>query len=124
MQPVIGPALFTAECGSTADKTAVCFSLHRFGRDWLLSIGGGETHLGALSCSDKKRNTIKSLCLDIHKEESITRKVLAELSPLVEGELLVIAGIHYDNINRQQIETILHNCDQLIDRTRTFLKSL
>ena len=106
--------LFTFALGEKQEKTLVEFQLLSLGKDWLLIISGGDFHLGALACTDKVQgDNCFHYTLTDHEEGQVVTKAMEKLKNLVPGQLLVIAGIHYDDINKVQIKKILGNCEAL-----------
>ena len=101
--------------GSEENMDCVSFQLFRLGRDWLLWISGGEAHLGSVAASDHSSGKgSHQFTLGIHKEGPIVRQALEALQPLITEEILVIGGIHYDNLNSIQIKKIIQHSQELI----------
>lgn len=115
----------TYQIGSTADKNYVEFDLLRQGRDLVVLIGGGESHIGSLAVSDKKTgDSLHQYTLLDHREDQIVNRVADRLSKAVLCEVVVIGGIHYDDISRSQIEQINEHVTILIDQMLDDLKSI
>ncbi len=108
--------------GLEKDKNNVRFRLDRIGRDWILFITGGKAHIGSIAVTEKcTAGLIWQKTLGIHKEKSIVQEAINRLQQIIPGELLVIGGIHYDDISKDQIDQILHNTFKLIDQLETML---
>jgi len=89
----------------------------RFGRDLVILVSGGETHIGSVAVSNKARSgEIRQLSLLGHREEVIVSQAAEVLKEVVPGEIMVVGGIHYDDINKEQIDEINENCCQLLDQ--------
>ena len=105
--------------GDQPSKTFVEYRLTPIGRDWILQITGGEAHVGSLALSEKEQ--IHQITLQTHKESEIVQKAILGLKDLFQGELLVIGGIHYDDIQTSQIIQIEKNCDVLLTRVKDYI---
>lgn len=100
--------------GIAEQKTEVCYTLRPLGRDWLLLITGGQAHVGSVACSQSGRDEPWQFTLGTHKEGPIVRNAVAALRGVLEGEVLVVGGIHYDRIAREQIGDIERHCEELL----------
>ena len=115
--------LFQCQTGTAMAKTFIQYQVGKIGRDWCVLITGGESHIGALICSNKLINENFSYTLATHKEDVLVTEAYQQLSQLVKNEIVFISGVHYDQINSNQINTLLNNNRQLIKQTAEFLKS-
>jgi gallate decarboxylase subunit D len=104
--------------GSLEENTFVSYRLERLGADWVLFITGGEPHIGSVACSEKGRapEELWQITLGPHKEEAIVKNAALRLKDILTGEILVVGGIHYDNLNSEQIGRIEKNCEILLER--------
>ncbi len=110
--------------GNEKEKTLTTYCLFRFGRDFLLTITGGETHIGSIACTDSVKAAIANqFTLLTHREDEIVRQATEALKSVIPGHLLVVGGIHYDDISREQISTINENCRFLKDKMVGFVKT-
>ena len=113
--------------GKVSDKTHVEVDLIWQGRDLIVKISGGEAHVGSLAFSSKHKDSGKSyqqFTYPTHREDQIVRECMERLVGLVPNELLVVCGIHYDDISKESIRKINENCSLLIERIAGDLKSL
>ena len=110
--------------GEIEQKTYVCFKLYKLGRDWLLTVLGGEEHIGAISISDKTAQSEHHISLLHHKEGDLVTSMLQELKNLTSTELLIVGGIHYEEISNAKIEKIILNCRTLTTEMKDFLEQL
>ncbi len=104
--------------GNTKDKSYISYRLEKLGRDWVLYITGGVPHIGSVTCTEKTGGTGEThqFTLRHHREDIIVRMALERLKRLLEGEILVVGGIHYDGIEPDQIRQIEQNCASLLER--------
>lgn len=109
--------------GTVQDKDFVAYTLYTMGRDYLLVVSGGETHIGALGCSENVRGAAPHFFTLVgHREDAIVKQAVTRLSGIIKGELLVVCGIHYDQITREQIAAINSHSDMLLKRIENYLK--
>lgn len=115
--------LFQCQTGAASSKTFIQHHVGKIGRDWIVLITGGEAHIGALIGSNKSLNENYNYTLANHKEDVLVTEAYQHLSQLVKNEIVIISGVHYDQINTIQIKTLLENNRQLIKQTAEFLKT-
>ena len=104
-----------------ANKTRVACLYFRVLGCRLLYFFGGRAHFGALTFSLNFKNTVYSFtCKRPHHRDDVVTKAAARfLAGRVTGINIVVAGIHYDNINQNQIRGILKNCTGLTKKVAT-----
>lgn len=113
--------------GKISDKTYVEFHLIWQGRDLIVKISGGDSHIGSLAFSTRQpdsKSLYQQFTYPTHREDQIVRECLERLVGLVPNELLIVCGIHYDDISKESIRKINENCSLLIERIAGDLKSL
>ena len=100
-------------------------SLQRLGSDYLFSIWGGAAHIGAVamaqsrpSLADPNRLSASAsvFCYVGHKEDDLAKKVAEQLAAALDAKVVVVAGIHWDDLKPQGIEQIVKNVYALVDR--------
>jgi hypothetical protein len=109
--------------GSLEENTFVNYRLEQLGADWVLFITGGEPHIGSVACSEKARASeeLWQITLGPHKEEGIVKNAALRLKDILTGEILVVGGIHYDNLNSEQIGQIEKDCEILLERLESIV---
>jgi hypothetical protein len=95
------------------------------GDDLLVAIWGGtKPHVGAVavalprpSLTDPQITSSTSSVFTLlgHKEDEVVKMVSERLSARLEKNVVVTAGIHWDNLTEGAIEEIVHNCRELAD---------
>ena len=95
------------------------------GQDLLVAIWGGERpHIGAVSIAQPRPSlkdpnstsaTASVICLLGHKEDEMSKAFSEVLSAALNTQVVVTAGIHWDNINEQGIKKVLQNSKILLD---------
>jgi hypothetical protein len=95
------------------------------GQDLLVAIWGGERpHIGAVSIAQPRPSlkdpkstsaTASVICLLVHKEDELAKALSEVLSAALNTQVVVTAGIHWDNIDEQGIKKVLQNSEILLD---------
>lgn len=98
----------------------------RLGHDWLVSIWGGEKpHIGAVavaqprpSLKDEKvtSSTASVFCFLGHKEDVIVKEASQRLSTSLKANVVVTAGIHWDDCDLEGIQRIVENSRILLSK--------
>ena len=96
------------------------------GGDLLVAIWGGEKpHIGAVSVAQPRPSlkdpditsaTSSVFCLLGHKEDEIAKVSSEILASVLKTNVVVTAGIHWDNIDDQGIKSVIQNSEDLIDK--------
>jgi len=100
-------------------------SVRLIGQDLLVAIWGGEKpHIGAVSVA-KPRPSLKDpkvtsatasvICLEAHKEDELAKAVSEVLASILNTQVVVTAGIHWDNISEEGIQKVIRNSEVLVD---------
>ena len=101
------------------------------GDDLLVAIWGGtKPHIGAVavalprpSLADPQVTSSTSSVFTLlgHKEDEVVKTVSERLSAQLERNVVVTAGIHWDDLSEEAIEEIMHNfmkfADEIHSRT-------
>jgi hypothetical protein len=114
---------FTIETDTgTYDLTA---SVRLIGQDVLVAIWGGEKpHIGAVAIAQPRPSlkdpqvtsaTASVICLVGHKEDELAKAAAEILAAALETQVVVTAGIHWDNLAPDAIQRIIRNSETLID---------
>lgn len=95
------------------------------GNDILIIIRGGKEHIGAMSLSQYNQsinkpaemNTSTSTLSSIgHKEEIVTRDFAQYISEKTEKNAAVVAGMHWDNLEKEELNSIMNKLDELKEK--------
>jgi len=99
------------------------------GEDLLVAIWGGtRPHIGAVavalprpSLADPQITSATSSVFTLlgHKEDEIVKMVSERLSARLGKNVVVTAGIHWDNLPEEGIEEIVSHCRELADEITT-----
>jgi len=91
------------------------------GNDIIILVKGGKAHIGAVGVSIPTDSIITGeqtaytsiITLPSHKEDAVVKLIGENVSKKIGKNVVVIAGIHFDNISQQEIKLILNACEEL-----------
>jgi hypothetical protein len=96
----------------------------RLGSDYLLTIWGGEAHIGAVAMAqprpsladpDRLSATASVFCYVGHKEDQVVKEVSERLASALGAKVVVAAGLHWDDLKQEGILQIAKNVHALVD---------
>jgi hypothetical protein len=100
-------------------------SVRLIGADVLVAIWGGEKpHIGAVavaqprpSLKDPKLTSSSAsvICLVGHKEDELAKATAEILAATLKTQVVVTAGIHWDNLAPEAIQQIIRHSEILVD---------
>ena len=95
------------------------------GRDLLVAIWGGDTpHIGAVAAAQPRPSLKDSavtsasasvICYVGHKEDDLAKSAAEILAAALDTRVVVAAGIHWDNLSAEGIQSIIRNSRVLIE---------
>lgn len=87
---------------------AVTLTVDRVGDDLLCGVHGGDAHVGSVALSEWRGGRANTRCLSAegHREEAIARHAAHTLCAAARRTVSCVAGIHFENIGRADIESI------------------
>ena len=114
---------FTLETDTGAyDLTA---SVRMIGSDLLIAIWGGEKpHIGAVAVAQPRpslkdpavtSSSASVICLLGHKEDELAKAAAEILAAALKTQVVVTAGIHWDNLSPEAIQRVVRNSEFLVD---------
>jgi gallate decarboxylase subunit D len=119
--PIVGPRI---RFSRTKKSLRVIAEALFIGDDLLVSIWGGtHPHIGAValavsrpSLEDPRVTSATSSVLTRigHKEDEIVKKVSEDLSAALKTTVVVAAGIHWEGLSEDGIETVRSVCGALV----------
>ena len=116
----ITPALFHEGEG----RTQVSMSVNRIGEDLIVCLFNEAGHIGATAVADysekENRTSVSVISRFGHREDVLASDAARKLCKAVRKPVCVIAGIHLDNITKEEISEIMDNCEKLICRISEF----
>jgi len=105
-----------------AGRTEVEIEVTARGRDLLLTIGGGDVHVGAVavhSPGDGPEPFASLAVIPPHKEGPLAAMAADRLCRLTGVSCVAVAGIHQDGATRDEIESVVanvHSCLESIEK--------
>lgn len=95
------------------------------GDDILVAIWGGEKpHIGAVAAAQSRPSlkdptaisaTASVFCYLGHKEDDLVKKAAEALAAALGNNVVVTAGIHWDNLSQEGIRKIRLNGDAIVE---------
>lgn len=100
------------------------------GKDLLVVLTGGESHIGAIGMAvprpstqdPRKTSSTSSVFTHVgHKEDIIVKEISEFLSKEMGQKVVVVAGLHWKNISSREIAMVIKLCrtlaKEIIQRT-------
>jgi hypothetical protein len=101
-------------------------SVRIIGSDLLIAIWGGEKpHIGAVAVAQPRpslkdpavtSSSASVICLVGHKEDELAKAAAEILAAALKTQVVVTAGIHWDNLTPEAIQRVVRNSQILVDR--------
>ncbi len=114
---------FTIE--TEEDAYNLTASVRLIGADVLVAIWGGEKpHIGAVAVAQPRpslkepavtSSSASVICLVGHKEDELVKAAAEILAATLKTQVVVTAGIHWDNLAPAGIRRVVENSQILID---------
>jgi len=106
-----------AELSSSCGRSAVSLRAADVGRDLLVTITGGRAHVGAVAVGIKTGGMATSSVITVpaHREDRVVNGAAEKLARALGRTVVVVAGIHYDDMGQDEITDTLRLCDEMVD---------
>ena len=101
-------------------------SVRLIGEDVLVAIWGGEKpHIGAVAVAQPRpslkdpavtSSSASVICLVGHKEDELAKAAAEILAAALKTQVVVTAGIHWDNLTPEAIQRVVRNSQILVDK--------
>ena len=92
-------------------NVTVEFYIFQIGEDYLVAaVGGDEPHIGAVSLNDRV------LSAPEHREDAVTSVMAEIIRSKCPGNICVTAGIHVNQITKEQIGAVMDMCASAAER--------
>ena len=100
-------------------RTKVNLLANDMGSDLVVSIYNENAHVGAVAVGEYDyehgRTSVSVITRLGHKDDAVAQKAAQLISKSTKKPVCVIAGIHLDNITREEIDKILENTDFVLE---------
>ncbi len=107
------------QASSGHDRTSVSISAFYQGNGLVVCIFNANAHIGAVALADydhKEGRAFSSvMTLTGHRDDEVAKKQAHIIARHTKKPVCVIAGIHLDDITRDEIEQIMENAAHLVD---------
>jgi hypothetical protein len=94
-------------------RTRVNVTVSSMGSDLVVRIFNQDAHIGAVAIGDydyeHKRASVSVVTRLGHKDDALARAAAYLLSKSIKRPVCAIAGVHLDNITKEEIDNILSN---------------
>jgi hypothetical protein len=103
------------------------------GPDLLVTLWGGAVHIGALGMAvpraslrdpNERSATSSVFTFPGHKEDVTVKLVSEGLSGRLNRKVVVVAGIHWDRLQPDEIRQLMEACEALRDRIALEVETL
>jgi len=102
------------------------------GKDLLVAIWGGERpHIGSVALAqprpslknpENRSATASVLCVLGHKEDDLVKKASEFLAAALDVRVVVTAGVHWDDLDEEGIQTVIQKSGALVKRISEVMK--
>ena len=104
-----------------SDRTEVRLDLIRQGRDWVLLVGGGDAHVGAVAVQAATGEGVSAdgpemVVIPPHKEGPLAERAARRVAAATGRACVAVVGIHQDDATRDEIMAISANVDAGLDQ--------
>ncbi|HTY92178.1 MAG TPA: hypothetical protein VMC84_13465 [Methanocella sp.] len=102
---------------SSSGRLAISLKAVDVGDDLVVFITGGKAHIGATAVGIKTEGVATSsvITTPAHREDRVVKDAAEKLAKKLDKTVVVVSGIHYDNITKEEIEETLRLCDELVN---------
>jgi gallate decarboxylase subunit D len=83
------------------------------GNDLLVLLSGGQSHIGAVAVSHGEEEDSSVISIPGHREDGPAKGMAEALHEALGKNVTVVAGMHWDNLTKEGIETVLRICARL-----------
>jgi hypothetical protein len=95
------------------------------GEDFLIAVWGGDRpHIGAIAIAQPRPSlkderivsaTASVFCYPGHKDDLVAKEAAERISSALNTNVVVAAGIHWDNIDEAGITWVMENSRELVE---------
>jgi hypothetical protein len=105
------------ELSDSSGRISISLRSVEMGKDLLVTIIGGRGHIGAAAVGIKVGGIATSSVITVpaHREDRVVKDAAEKLAKKLDKTVVVVAGIHYDDITKDEIAEALRLCDGLVE---------
>lgn len=105
-------------------KIEIILDAKNVGEDYLLTLTGGEEHVGAVAIGlfDEKNQRASSSVITMpgHREEYLALDGARRVSRATKKTSVVVVGIHQDDISPEEIKNIVSAAGEMVENFISF----
>lgn len=101
---------------------ALTYTITIIGSDVLITVTGGEAHIGSVAVGDCGIVTVYTAAG--HRDNALAESLAKEISGFFSCICTVAAGFHQDNLTKEDIAVVLHNHEQGSKETFAYLMNI
>jgi hypothetical protein len=102
---------------NSSGRLSVSLRAVDIGDDLLVTITGGRAHVGAVAvgvtCGGLATSSV--MTVPAHREDRVVKDAAEKLAKALDRTVVVVAGIHYDAMNHEEIMDTLQLCDKMVN---------
>lgn len=100
-------------------KIEITLEAKRIGEDYLLTLTGGEKHVGAIGVGlfeeKSQRASSSVITMPGHREEYLALQGARQVSRATKKTSVFVVGIHQDNISPEEIKDIVSVAEKMVE---------
>ncbi len=106
-----------ARFSNSSGRIAVSLTAADVGGDLLVTITGGSAHIGAVAVGIDSGGMATSSVITVpaHRDDRVVKDAAEKLAKALGRTVVVVAGIHYDDISQDEIRDTLRLCDEMVN---------
>lgn len=117
----------TVSLSEGSDRTRISLTARPAGEDLIVSIFNENDHVGAVAVAEysfvEDRASTSVITRFGHKDDAVAYTAAHRLCRQLKKPICVIAGIHLDEITKEEIAKVIKNCETLVDRLASMMDS-
>lgn len=101
---------------NTSGRLSIALKAIDVGGDLLVTITGGRAHIGAVAAGVTFGGLASSSVITVpaHRDDRVAKDAAEKLAKALDRSVVVVAGIHYDDMTKEEIGETLRLCDELV----------
>jgi hypothetical protein len=107
-------------------KIEIVLEVKKIGEDYLLTLKGGEEHVGAVAVGlfeeKSQRASSSVITMPGHREEYLALQGARQVSKATKKTSVFVVGIHKDNLSPEEIRDIVSIAGEMVESFITFYK--
>ena len=100
----------------TSGRIQVTLTAVEIGDDLLVTITGGKGHIGAAALGTNAGGLASSSVITTpgHRDDRVAKDAAEKLAKALKKNVVVVSGIHFDNITKEEIDEVLRLCKEMV----------